>query len=87
MLLFLRIYVRLSPRAYGAISEIAPQLAAEWEEAERERVCMDVCQGHLSSGVFHTPVIAANAHIANRNQLNRDVVCYQEEELTGSLIL
>lgn len=48
---------------------------------------MDVSQGHLSFRVFHMPVIAANAHIANRNQLNCDVVCYQVEELTASLIL
>lgn len=87
MLLFLRIYVRLYPRAYGAISEVAPQQAAEWEEAGRERVCMDVSQGHLSFGVFHMPVIAANAHVAKRNQLNRDVVCYQVEEITASLVI
>lgn len=48
---------------------------------------MDVSQGHLSLGVFHVPVIAANAPIANRNQLNCDAGCYQVEELTASLIL
>lgn len=53
----------------------------------RERVCMDVSQGHLSFGVFHMPVIAVNVPIANRNQLNCDVVRYQVEELTASLIL
>ena len=48
---------------------------------------MDVCQGHLSFGVLHMPVIAANAYIAITHELSRDIVCYQVEELTASLIL
>lgn len=48
---------------------------------------MDVSQGHLSLGVFHMSVIASNAPIANRNQLNCDVGRNQVEELTASRIL
>lgn len=43
--------------------------------------------GHVSLGVFHMPVIAENAHMANRHELCCDVVCHQVEELAASLIL